>query len=362
MKLSTSLFVFLFGISLLFTQCKSEGGSATASNALSISGTVKNVPQANSIIFLEKIMAQQNIAIANQPISADGSFAFSVPSDAGGELYRLRANNKTVFVSTEDNSKDIKLAIDLGGQRGAKYTVEGSAASQAMQQLYDKILSLQVNANSFKQAIETGKYPYSMAYLTNKYLMGTAATLPIHNLAIAKLKAAQPDHPFIGVYQQYVSNKSKSMTARSGGGKNTVQVGQTAPDITLPNPEGKMMKLSELKGKVVVVDFWASWCGPCRKFGNPKLVELNKKYGNKDFAIFNVALERGRDNKRWVDAIKKDGLTWPHQVVDRNRQFSPVYGASRIPRIYLIDKEGKIAAINPRGQALEDKIKELLKA
>ncbi len=76
----------------------------------------------------------------------------------------------------------------------------------------------------------------------------------------------------------------------------------------------------------------------------------------------NVALERGANNAKWVDAIEKDGLVWPYQVVDKNRQFSPLYGASRIPRIYLVDKEGKIAAINPQGADLEKTINQLLKA
>lgn len=123
--------------------------------------------------------------------------------------------------------------------------------------------------------------------------------------------------------------------------------GEKAPEIELLNPKGKKIKLSSLKGKMVLIDFWASWCGPCRK-ENPNVVEAYTKYNKvkfkngKGFEVFSVSLDRSEEP--WLAAIKKDGLIWSHHGWDKESVASKSYNISSIPTAYLIDGEGKIVA------------------
>jgi thiol-disulfide isomerase/thioredoxin len=137
-------------------------------------------------------------------------------------------------------------------------------------------------------------------------------------------------------------------------------VGEKAPEIELADRSGNPLKLSSLKGKVVLLDFWASWCGPCRH-ENPTVVKAYDKYKEKGFTVFSVSLDNSKD--KWLAAIAKDGLTWENHVSDLKGWQSAgaaLYKVSGIPATFLLDKEGKIVAKNLRGPALEEKLKELL--
>ncbi|NNL16908.1 MAG: TlpA family protein disulfide reductase, partial [Flavobacteriaceae bacterium] len=143
------------------------------------------------------------------------------------------------------------------------------------------------------------------------------------------------------------------------------EVGAIAPDFTAPNPDGKEITLSKIKGNVTIIDFWAAWCGPCRR-ENPNLVKVYKKYHEKGLEIIGVSLDgsnRQKDAKNdWLNAIEKDGLTW-HQVSNLNYFNGPVakkYNIQAIPAMFVLDNNGKIIAKNLRGAALEQKISELL--
>ena len=131
------------------------------------------------------------------------------------------------------------------------------------------------------------------------------------------------------------------------------EVGDIAPEITLNDSTGKPVSLSSLRGKYVLIDFWASWCGPCRA-ENPSVVKTYAQYKDKGFTVYSVSLDNARD--RWLSAIKKDNLTWPNHVSDLKGwacEGAKPYRVNSIPATFLIDKQGKIAAKNLRGDKLE---------
>ena len=137
-------------------------------------------------------------------------------------------------------------------------------------------------------------------------------------------------------------------------------IGSIAPELNFPNPDGKIITIESLRGNYVLIDFWASWCRPCRA-ENPNVVKLYNEYKDKGFTVFSVSLDK--DKNRWLGAIKQDNLYWPNHVSDLKQWKSEAvktYGFTGIPFTVLIDQEGQIIAKNLRGAALENKVKELL--
>ncbi len=139
--------------------------------------------------------------------------------------------------------------------------------------------------------------------------------------------------------------------------KNLV-IGGEAPDFVQNTPEGKQLNLHSLRGKVLLIDFWASWCGPCRR-ENPNVVKLYQQYKDKGFDILGVSLDQNKQS--WIDAIAKDGLPWNHisDLAGWQNAAAQMYGVTSIPHTILLDKNGKILARNLRGQQLDNKLKEL---
>ena len=160
------------------------------------------------------------------------------------------------------------------------------------------------------------------------------------------------------------STQTKTDTKEATIGLN---IGNKAPEINEKSPEGKDLKLSSLKGQIVLIDFWASWCGPCRA-ENPNVVQAYNKYSTmkfkngKGFTIYSVSLDK--DKQAWQAAIAADKLYWENHVSDLkywNSKFAGVYGVRSIPSNFLIDGDGIIVGKNLRGPALEQALKELWK-
>jgi thiol-disulfide isomerase/thioredoxin len=159
---------------------------------------------------------------------------------------------------------------------------------------------------------------------------------------------------------QLISNRIKQKI-ESSPNKGKIKIGMQAPDFSAPNPEGKQVTLSDIKGKVTIVDFWASWCKPCR-IENPNLVKLYDKYHSKGLEIISVSLERGNQKGFWIEAIKKDQLRW-YNVSNLKFWQDPIaqtYSVNSIPATFILDENGVLIAERLRGAELEAKIKNLL--
>ncbi len=365
-----------FGLFIISIICIASCG-AISSKGTHITGTITDAP--NMKVYFDKMGPNNNTTVLAQADSdASGSFTLKVEESLLPSVYRLRIGSGKLFLILEDAASAISLKGNLEGIRVHDIQVTGSESARDFMQAMNLLSTGKLTADDVKDYINTTQFPMAGMQLALQAFGNRPDFLDAHKTGLVKMNAKYPGHEFTTDYARFASVLEQSqMQSRAA---EAIQVGMPAPDISMKSPDGKKYSLSDLKGKVVLLDFWASWCGPCRK-ANPHVVEVYHKYKDKGFTVFSVSLdgidERSKaryptddqyqagleqQKKAWLAAIEKDLLVWPYHVSELTKwdtQAARQYGVTGIPKTFLIGRDGKIAAVNPRFTLEEELLKVL---
>jgi thiol-disulfide isomerase/thioredoxin len=367
-----SISIILFSTLLFFVGCKQKSNEAT----YSVTGKIQHA--ANSKLLLQEVPygGKPIVTLDSITLDKDGNYAFRFIAKQEG-IYRLATEKdfEIIFVNDEEN-----IQINADAENYQSYNIKGSKNSSALlnfltqyrkkdSSLFSTLYNLDAlqkqkakdssifwlqkqritkinDLNEFvENNINSSSSPAVIYYTLGLSLrsMESAKVLALAKAAAEKTKAA-PLVEFVALLSTQVQSNTKVAAA---------SVGNIAPEISLADPNGKIISLSSLRGKYVLVDFWASWCGPCRG-ENPNVVAAYEKYKNKNFTVLGISLDE--DKASWLEAIKEDKLNWQH-ISDLKKWESIVVGAYQIEGIpfnVLIDPTGKIIATELRGQALQE--------
>ncbi len=252
------------------------------------------------------------------------------------------------YHQTQKNKASFEQNVNTSIQQGRNIYTQSQNIISGIVQQYQTMYNQESdkNAQAMQNLIKQNKDDIAVLMFLDNFPREKHVAL--HNEVVKALYAKYPNHQL--VKERYAIETSPA-TATS--------VGAIAPDLAFPDPDGNIRKLSDLRGKVVLLDFWASWCRPCRG-ENPHVVAMYQKYHDKGFEVFSVSLDR--DKESWKRAIAADGLVWPNHVSDLkywSSEAARTYGVSSIPSTFLLDQNGRIIAKNLRGEALTNALKQI---
>lgn len=328
-----------------------------------------------------------------QPVQLDSTYVSAKKSDfvlkgktKGTGIYDVMVE-KGPLIPLVNDVPEITLKIDLLNKDGY-YTVSGSKPSEQIREFvfsysdrtiktnnaFNRLDSLKLyKANDSLILLATNEKNESVGQLNNyvktflsnvdnpsvaAFVLGTAAsTLPMNEFEtlLNKLVQKYPADSNLAFLKTQLEAKKSAMPSADN-----IWVGKEAPELVLPDVNGNNVALSSFKGKYVLVDFWASWCGPCR-IENPNVVKAYNEFKDKNFTILGVSLDK--EKGPWLDAIKQDNLTWNHvsDLAFWNSKAVDVFHFNGIPYNILIDPSGKVIAESLRGTQLDETLKAVLK-
>jgi len=361
---------------LTFSSCNNH-----EQGAFELKGKLKNAN--GERLILEKL-SQQPVAVDSAVVDSEGNFEFKNYTPKIG-FYRIKVSEENFAMLVLDSTQKVVVSGDIK-DLGNTYKVEGSDETTLFLEFTEVSRRRDKRVDSLNQIAQSLMEPFRNNTAKLDSLSATfeapynaimrpvneevAAMINKNSNMYASLIAVQSLEPDNygdvyrkldeGLMKKFPNDKNVKNFHDFVGRTLALSVGQQAPEIELNDPEGKAVKLSDFRGKYVLIDFWASWCGPCRK-EMPNVVKAYAKYKPKGFEIFGVSLDKDRDN--WIKAIKEDGITWPQvsDLLQWNSSVVPLYAIQGIPFTVLLDKEGKIVAKNLRGDELDKKLAEVLK-
>jgi peroxiredoxin len=376
------------------------GCQAKKKGTFSVSGTFKNGDKLSAIegpiskVYLLEVVYgkdQPPVVLDSAKLPA-GNGSFTLAGMAGSEeLFELVFGNNAIAVPLINDVSDVRVNVDLG-KKDDFYEVKGSEASSQLKDMItlfgkknfeveksmadldslktanapDSLLLRATNEKNnaiqdlntyLKQFLNTGNNP-TLLGLALSWASRTFSKSEFES-SLADLLRRYPNNTVITGLKRNYDQQLAQMAEEERKNQENSWVGKQAPDLTLPDVNGKMISLASFKGKFLLVDFWASWCGPCRA-ENPNVVKAYNKFKGKNFTILGVSLDKDRDS--WQEAIRADRLDWTH-VSDLQYWSSKAvktFNFNGIPYNVLIDPQGKVIAEGLRGDDLENKLSEVL--
>ncbi|WP_046242606.1 TlpA disulfide reductase family protein [Hymenobacter terrenus] len=354
--------------------------NAVAADGYEISGQLKNAP-AGTVLHLSELASNQFVERSQAKTDASGNFTIKGASSTPG-IFQLKVDEANQVLLLLDNKTHLQLNGDAKSLP-TTYSVKGSKDAEVLRQLTQVMqgskAQLEDIGKRYNAAGQAGKADEMKTIEQEYYAIQGRNTAKVKSLIRRNASSVvggfavgaflNPDEEFqfvdsVAAVQRKANPNSpftKDLTARLEPLRATA-AGTQAPEINLATPAGGTLALSSLRGKYVLIDFWASWCGPCRQ-ENPNVVKAYNQFKDKGkgFTIYSVSLDQ--DKGKWEKAIAADGLTWHHvsDLAGWNSVAGTAYGVKAIPQSFLLDPEGKIIAKNLRGEALTAKLAEVLK-